>query len=72
MSAPRNHLANKLAELGFHFHEQTPNSMVYRRGEQRVYVRRKKRLADDEARSILRQVGCADREIDDFLRQSHG
>jgi hypothetical protein len=64
----REHLQNKLKELGYRYTDQTKRMYVWRRGTHFVYLPRSGSIAESNVRSILRQCGCDEDQIAQFLR----
>ena len=67
-------LAKRLKELGFHFVRQAHHVDLWRSAEgvKRLSVPRKKKLSVPAVTSILRQAGCSNADILDFIRDATG
>ena len=67
-------LIGKLRELGFKFARQAHQVDLWRapEGAKRLSVPRKKKLSVPVVTSVLRQAGCSDGEIIDFIRDATG
>lgn len=68
----REHLVNKLREIGFSFRKQHWRVAEWRRGTPKMVVMIPERDDLDESvvRNILRQAGCPADDIDAFVRIS--
>lgn len=64
----REHLINKLRELGYKFKRDCWRVSMYKRGTHRVEVRKRDFLDEDAVRSMLRQCGQSPEEIDAFIK----
>ncbi len=62
-----NQLCSKLNELGYSFKSEHARTKLFRRGTDRVMVPRKTNLEEETVRSILRQTGCSEAEIESFI-----
>lgn len=68
----REQLCNRLREAGFRFKRQADRTMLWRRGVDRIFVPRRNDISDEATRSILRQAGLTEPEIEAFLRAANG
>ncbi len=68
----RDQFINKLRELGYTYKRSGPNADLWRKkgSIHRVALPRRKQLAEATVQSILRQCGCSDEEIREFLRRT--
>lgn len=68
----KQHFINKLRELGYNYVGPTAKTEIWRRPQNthRVMVPKTKDLSDAYVISTLRQCGCTDAEIADFLRDA--
>ena len=64
----RERLINKLRELGFAFKKETPNTYLYRRGTDAVFVPKTDLISEINVRTILTHCGCQNAEIEEFVR----
>lgn len=64
---PREHFVNKLRSLGYSFHDRTKRVEVYKKGIDYVSIPTHKKVCELTVRHILRQCGCSEPEIADFL-----
>lgn len=64
----RVHVQNILKELGFSYDDTTDRCQVYKRGELRVYMRRKDQISEEWLRQTLRQAGVTPPEIEAYVR----
>jgi hypothetical protein len=69
---PRQHLINRLRELGFTFRKRTGRVELYRCAAtaRRVEIVRKDLLDEEAVRSILRQSGVEREEIERFIGET--
>ena len=63
----RDRFVEKLRQIHYSHRGETKTHHKYRRGTHVVYVPKKAVLSDDWTRATLRQCGCREDEIDDFL-----
>ena len=66
----RNAFINRLRELGYSYKDQTDKMQLWRRSRDAhmVWIRRKEDpLSAEYARQVLRQCGCSDAEIENFI-----
>lgn len=66
MSLTREHVINKLRELGYTYNRETHTTQCYRRGAHHVFVP-KTRPKEKWVRATLRQCNLSDAEISSFL-----
>ena len=66
---PRDSLINKLRALGYSYKDQQKRTDLYRRrgGTEIAFVPRTRLLTERYVRSILRQAGCEDADIEAFI-----
>lgn len=57
----------KLEELGFSFYQDSKKSRCFRRGTDRVYLRKHKQMPCSVVKSVLHQAGCSHEEIERFV-----
>jgi hypothetical protein len=65
---PREQVVNRLREAGFKFHKRTPNTEIYKNGVQRVFLTKRKALAEVEVRTVLSQAGLTVTQTEKFLK----
>lgn len=72
MAVRREHVINRLRELGYRFKKRGDRVEIYKRKGSTDYasVRRRDLLDESEARSILRMAGIDAVEIDRFIDTS--
>lgn len=72
MPTPRDHLINKLRELGFSFRKECDRTSMWRRSSDgvRVFVPRNAEVKDENVTAILDQCGLTTDEIKRFLGHS--
>jgi hypothetical protein len=64
----RDHVVNKLREIGFSYKDTTDRCLVYKRGTLRLYMPRRNDIDETWVRQALRQAGVPPDQIDAFLR----
>jgi hypothetical protein len=65
---PRQHFVNKLRRLGYTFHDRTKRVEVYKKGVEYVSIPTHRKIAELTVRHTLRQCGCSEQEILNFLK----
>ena len=65
---PRKSFLNKLRELKYVYSGETENTQKYKRGTHRVYVPKNVQLDDEWVLATLRQCGCNEVDIANFVR----
>ncbi len=67
LTIPRQHFVNKLRRLGYSFSDRTKRVELYKKPGHFVSVPTHRNLAEPTVRSILRQCGCGEAEIQSFI-----
>jgi hypothetical protein len=64
---PKSHFVNKIRLLGYTFSQQLKRVDLWRRGTHFISVRRSDYLTEEFCASALRQAGCKEPEIREFI-----
>lgn len=64
----REHFQNKLRELGYRHCGETENCHKWRKGTHFVFLKKGSSVSEGWAQSTLRQCGCDEKAIADFIQ----